>query len=120
MTIRTVNRPTQQKKLWLAALKPPMYSVAILPIGVGSAIAVAETGTFQAGIFACFVFAAILILAWENLSNDVFDAETGVDVNKHHSLVNLTENKTLIFWLGNLCLATGLFGLARSLPCSKT
>jgi 1,4-dihydroxy-2-naphthoate octaprenyltransferase len=88
-----------------------MYSVAILPIGVGSAIAVAETGTFQAGIFACFVFAAILILAWENLSNDVFDAETGVDVNKHHSLVNLTDNKTLIFWLGNLCLATGLFGI---------
>lgn len=95
----------------MAAIKPPMYSVAIMPILVGTAIAFAETGTFQAGIFSTFVFAAILILAWENISNDVFDSETGVDVNKHHSLVNLTDNKSLVFWLGNLCLATGLVGI---------
>jgi 1,4-dihydroxy-2-naphthoate octaprenyltransferase len=111
MTTRTVDRPEPRLKLWMAAIKPPMYSVAIMPIGVGTAIAFAETGTFQAGIFSIFVFAAILILAWENLSNDVFDAETGIDVNKHHSLVNLTANKSLIFWLSNLCLATGLFGI---------
>ena len=95
----------------MAAIKPPMYSVAIMPILVGTAIAFAATKTLQAGIFSIFVFAAILILAWENLSNDVFDSETGVDVNKHHSLVNLTNNKQLIFWLGNLCLATGLLGI---------
>lgn len=111
MTTTPVDRPIQNRKLWLAAIKPPMYSVAILPILMGTAIAFAETHTFQAGIFLIFVLAAILILAWENLSNDVFDAETGVDVNKHHSLVNLTANKSLIFWLGNLCLATGLFGI---------
>jgi 2-carboxy-1,4-naphthoquinone phytyltransferase len=111
MTISQVDRPTDHKKLWMAAIKPPMYSVAILPILVGTAIAFAETKTFQAGIFSVFVFSAVLILAWENISNDVFDAETGVDVNKHHSLVNLTENKSLVFWLGNLCLATGLFGI---------
>jgi len=119
MTTRTVNysanalktAPAIRKKLWLAAIKPPMYSVAIMPIMVGTAIAIAETQTLQTGIFAIFVFAAILILAWENLANDVFDSETGVDVNKAHSLVNLTANKSLIFWLGNLCLATGLFGI---------
>ncbi|MBW4580436.1 MAG: 2-carboxy-1,4-naphthoquinone phytyltransferase [Tildeniella nuda ZEHNDER 1965/U140] len=103
--------PGTRKKLWLAAIKPPMYSVAIMPIMVGTAIAVAETKTLQTGIFAIFTFAAILILAWENLANDVFDSETGVDVHKAHSLVNLTKNKPLIFWLGNLCLATGLFGI---------
>jgi 2-carboxy-1,4-naphthoquinone phytyltransferase len=111
MTTSQVDRPIDDKKLWMAAIKPPMYSVAILPILVGTAIAFAETRTFQAGIFSVFVFSAVLILAWENISNDVFDAETGVDVNKHHSLVNLTENKPLVFWLGNLCLATGLFGI---------
>lgn len=110
MTTKTVARSTN--KLWLAALKPPMYSVAIMPILVGTAVAFAETGTLQTGIFSIFVFSAVLILAWENLSNDVFDSETGVDVNKHHSLVNLTGNKPVIFWLGNLCLATGLFGIA--------
>ncbi|NJP08050.1 MAG: 2-carboxy-1,4-naphthoquinone phytyltransferase [Leptolyngbyaceae cyanobacterium RU_5_1] len=109
MTTRTVDR--SNKKLWLAAIKPPMYSVAIMPIWVGSTVAFAETGDFQADIFATFLTSAILILAWENLSNDVFDSETGVDVNKANSLVNLTGNKPLIFWLGNLCLVLGLLGI---------
>jgi len=96
-------------KLWLAAIKPPMYSVAIMPIWVGTAIAWFETGVMHWGIFTAFMTAAILILAWENLLNDVFDSETGIDLNKHHSLVNLTGNKSLIFAIGNLCLAIGIF-----------
>ena len=86
------------KKLWLAAIKPPMYSVAIMPIWVGSAVAYGETKVFNGIIFSIFVAAAILILAWENISNDVFDSETGIDENKHHSVVNLTGNKPLMFW----------------------
>jgi len=62
----------------------------------------------HSGIFYTFLSAAIFILAWMNLSNDVFDAETGID--KAHSLVNLTGNKPLIFWLGNLFLGLGLLG----------
>jgi 1,4-dihydroxy-2-naphthoate octaprenyltransferase len=52
-----------------------------------------------------------LIIAWLNLSNDVFDSETGIDKNKAHSLVNLTGNKALIFWLANLFLAVGVSGI---------
>ncbi|MDX2239332.1 MAG: 2-carboxy-1,4-naphthoquinone phytyltransferase, partial [Leptolyngbyaceae cyanobacterium bins.302] len=110
MTLRSVERPVN-KKLWLAAIKPPMYSVAIMPIWVGSAVAYATTGVFYAGVFFTFLLSAICILAWENLSNDVFDSETGVDVNKANSLVNLTGNKTLIFWIGNALLAAGLLGI---------
>lgn len=105
-TIRPVNR-----KLWMAAIKPPMYSVAIMPIWLGTAVAFAETRTLHLQIFATFVAAAILILAWENLSNDVFDADTGVDVNKANSLVNLTGNKPLIFGLSHLFLVAGLGGI---------
>lgn len=105
-----VNRPTQ-KKLWLAAIKPPMYSVAIMPIVLGTAVAYAKTGTINLSIFCTFLISAILILAWENLSNDVFDSETGIDRNKLHSLVNLTGNKSLIFWIGNLCLVLGITGV---------
>ncbi|GAX37512.1 2-carboxy-1,4-naphthoquinone phytyltransferase [Nodularia sp. NIES-3585] len=100
-----------QIKLWLAAIKPPMYSVAIMPIWVGTAVAFAETKSFNLKVFSTFIAAAILILAWENISNDVFDSETGIDQNKAHSLVNLTGNKRLIFWLGNLCLVSGLLGI---------
>lgn len=99
------------RKLWYAAIKPPMYSVAIIPIWVGTAVAFAETKIIHAGIFATFLISAILIVAWINLSNDVFDSETGIDENKAHSLVNLTGNKSLIFWLGNLFLALGILGI---------
>ncbi len=109
MTTKHLLYPT--KKLWMAAIKPPMYSVAIMPIWVGTAVAYAENQKFNSIIFLTFISAAILILAWENLSNDVFDSETGIDENKHHSLVNLTGNKLFIYWLGNLCLGLGLLGI---------
>ncbi|WP_026082454.1 2-carboxy-1,4-naphthoquinone phytyltransferase [Mastigocladopsis repens] len=109
MTTKLISYPNT--KLWMAAIKPPMYSVAIMPIWVGTAVAFAETKTFHGAVFSTFLGAAILILAWENLSNDVFDSETGIDKNKHHSLVNLTGNKLLIFWLGILFLSLGLLGI---------
>lgn len=102
---------SDQKKLWLAALMPPMYSVAIFPIALGTAVAFAETNSMRWDVFLTFLGSAILILAWENLSNDVFDAETGIDENEPTSLVNLTGNKALIFWIGNLCLALGILGI---------
>ena len=68
-----------QRKLWLAAIKPPMYSVAVMPIILGTAVAFAETQTYQLSVLITFLSAAILILAWENLSNDVFDSDTGID-----------------------------------------
>ena len=117
MTSRTVQPdPTSvsdatDRKLWLAALKPPMYCVAVMPICVGSAVAYAETGSFHWGTFVTFALSAILLLVWENLSNDVFDAETGIDINKHHSLVNLTRNRGLIFGLGNASLLLGISGI---------
>ena len=105
-TIKKANN-----KLWLAAIKLPMYSVAIMPIWVGTAVASFAGYAINWVIFSYFLTAAILILVWENLENDVFDSETGIDVNKHHSLVNLTGNKSLIFWLGNFCLIVGILNL---------
>lgn len=109
MTTQSVD--SADRKLWLAAIKPPMYSVAIMPMVVGSAIAYAETGQFSSGIFALFLLAAVLILAWENLSNDVFDSDTGIDINKTHSVVNLTRNRGLVLALANLCLGMGIAGI---------
>lgn len=117
MTIPTVNRERispadTRKSLWLAAIKPPMYSVAVIPILAGSLLAYLETGHLDGRILAIFLLSAVLLLVWENLSNDVYDADTGIDKNKHHSLVNLTQNQSLIFWLGNLSLALGVAGVS--------
>ncbi|MEG3437595.1 2-carboxy-1,4-naphthoquinone phytyltransferase [Pannus brasiliensis CCIBt3594] len=110
MTTSNFLEPSK-KKLWLAAIKPPMYSVAIIPILIGTAIAYQETGKFNPAIFWTFILSAIAILAWENLSNDVFDSETGIDKNKAHSVVNLTGNKTLVFWISILFLVSGISGI---------
>lgn len=116
MTTKQVSSPAQSvpgtSKLWLAAVKPPMYSVAIIPIWVGSAVAWSQRGQIDWRIFSAFLLAAIAIVAWLNLSNDVFDAETGIDRNKAHSVVNLTGNKALVFWIANGLLALGLLGIA--------
>ncbi len=79
--------------------------------GWETAVAIFETSTINWKIFTTFITSAILILAWENILNDVFDSETGIDKNKHHSLVNLTANKSLVLALGNSCLALAILGL---------
>jgi len=107
-TDRNLDRNSDRKKLWLAAIKPPMYSVAVIPITTGTAIAYYETAAINWQIFSIFLVSAVLILIWENLSNDVFDAETGIDKNKHHSLVNLTGKKDVILTIANICLILGI------------
>lgn len=107
----TPVKSSSKRQLWLAAIKPPMYSVAIIPITVGTAAAFGETQTFKAQIFGTFLLSAILIIAWLNISNDVFDSETGIDKNKAHSIVNLTGNKSLMFWLANSLLTLGIIGI---------
>ena len=114
MTIPTVEQgrvSTARKSLWLAAIKPPMYSVAVMPILVGSLLAYRETGVLETRILSIFLLSAVLLLVWEHLSNDVYDPDTGIDKNKTHSLVNLTQNQSLIFWLGNLSLTLGIAGV---------
>lgn len=109
-SIPTIANKTNSQ-LWMAAIKPPMYTVAVIPISVGTAAAFAETGIINWQVLITFLLSSISIIAWLNSSNDVFDADTGIDINKHHSLVNLTGNKNLIFWLSNLFLALGLCGI---------
>ncbi len=106
-----VNQSPTQRQLWFAAIKPPMYTVAVIPISFATALAYWETGLFDLTIYLTFLLSAILIIAWLNLTNDVFDADTGIDVNKAHSIVNLTGNQKLIFWLANILLFLAFVGI---------
>ncbi len=109
-TFESIAKP--KPKLWLAAIKPPMYTVAIIPITVGSTVAYAQTQSIDLNILGTFLLSAIAIIAWLNISNDVFDSDTGIDINKAESVVNLTGNRDLMFWLGNGFLALGILGIA--------
>jgi 1,4-dihydroxy-2-naphthoate phytyltransferase len=86
-----------------------MYAVAVMPVLVAAGWRLSQRLPVRADQLALFLAAAILLLAWENLANDVFDADTGVDaLGKPHSLVNLTGRRDRIALLANGCLGLGL------------
>ena len=82
-----------KKKLWKQAIKWPLYSVAILPVLITGAYILNQYEKVKIYNLIAFTLAAILILIWENLTNDLFDAETGIDEFKFHSIVNLIKSK---------------------------
>ncbi|PON85380.1 2-carboxy-1,4-naphthoquinone phytyltransferase [Trema orientale] len=92
------------------AIKLPIYSVALVPLTVGSAAALLQTGMFSAGRFFLLLVSSVFIIAWLNLSNDVYDFDTGADKNKKESVVNLLGSRT-----GTLVAAYSLLALGSTL-----
>tara|TARA_B100000609_G_scaffold59973_1_gene47067 strand:- start:3574 stop:4485 length:912 start_codon:yes stop_codon:yes gene_type:complete len=97
-----------KKKLWKEAIKWPLYSVAVMPILISATYNLYINNKIIILHFISFTLAAILILFWENLTNDLFDSETGIDQFKFHSIVNLVDNKKLISIIAYSSLILGL------------
>ena len=98
-----------------------MYSVAVMPVLVAAGWRLGSGESLRLDQLLGFLLAAILLLLWENLSNDLFDADTGVDrVGKPHSVINLTGRRNAVALLSSIALLLGLLlmgGLAlRSSP----
>ena len=103
------TRYADRRQLWKAAIKWPMYSVAAMPVLLAAGWHFGRSGSLRWSQLLGFLVAAILLLLWENLSNDLFDAETGVDATgKPHSVVNLTGRSD---WVAQLSLAALGLGL---------
>ena len=101
-----------KKKLWKQAIKWPLYSVAILPVLITGAYILNQYEKVKIYNLIAFTLAAIFILLWENLTNDLFDAETGIDEFKFHSIVNLVKNKKIISFIAYTSLVIGLLIIA--------
>lgn len=96
-------------RLWRAAVKWPMYAVAVMPVLLAAGWRLGQGLGLRPDQLLLFLLAAVLLLAWENLANDVFDADTGVDTHgKPHSVVNLTGRRDRVLALANGCLVVGL------------
>ena len=101
--------PTDRRRLWKAAVKWPMYAVAVMPVLLAAGWQLGQGQPLRTEQLLAFLLAAVLLLAWENLANDVFDADTGVDTHgKPHSVVNLTGRRDRVALLANGCLLLGL------------
>ncbi|KAG0469385.1 hypothetical protein HPP92_018713 [Vanilla planifolia] len=96
--------------LWRAA-KLPIYSVALVPLTVGSAAAYLQTGLFSPGRYLLLLLSSCLIIAWLNLSNDVYDHDTGVDQNKRESVVNILGSQRAAHLASIVSLVLGLAGV---------
>ncbi len=113
--------PPDRRRLWKAAVKWPMYAVAVMPVLLAAGWQLGQGQPLRTEQLLAFLLAAVLLLAWENLANDVFDADTGVDTHgKPHSVVNLTGRRDRVALLANGCLLLGLALMAlvawRSTP----
>ena len=98
-----------RRRLWKAAIKWPMYAVAVMPVLLAAGWRWGRGELVRLDQLLLFLVAAVLLLAWENLANDVFDADTGVDAQgKPHSVVNLTGRRDRVAWLANGALLLGL------------
>jgi len=103
----------ERRRLWKAAIKWPMYAVAVMPVLLADGWRRSQGLPVSAPQLLLFLLAAVLLLAWENLANDVFDADTGVDAHgKPHSLVNLTGRRDRVAGWANGALVLGLLLMA--------
>ncbi|KAK3170510.1 hypothetical protein Dsin_032757 [Dipteronia sinensis] len=94
------------------AIKLPIYSVALVPLSVGAAAAYLQTGTFSTRRYLVLLVSSVLIITWLNLSNDVYDFDTGADKNKKESVVNLVGSRIGTFVAAYLLLILGFIGLS--------
>ncbi len=98
-----------------------MYAVAVMPVLLAAGWRLGAGQPPRLDQLLLFLLAAVLLLAWENLANDVFDADTGVDaLGKPHSVVNLTGRRDRVALVANGALLLGLALMAlvalRSTP----
>lgn len=93
------------------AIKLPIYTVALVPLTVGSAAAYLQVHIFDAGRYFVLLFSSVLIITWLNLSNDAYDFETGADKDKKESVVNISGSHSGVLCAAYICLALGSSGL---------
>jgi 1,4-dihydroxy-2-naphthoate octaprenyltransferase len=66
-------------RFWLSAIRPRTLLVAVVPVLVGTAIAVHDTGRVSWLILVATLLAALFVQVATNLHNDVADFERGAD-----------------------------------------
>ncbi|KAI3803810.1 hypothetical protein L1987_31972 [Smallanthus sonchifolius] len=111
VTVSTHEDDISKATLVWRAIKLPIYSVALAPLTVGTAAAYLQTGLCSAKQYVLLLSSSVLIITWLNLSNDVYDFDTGADVNKKESVVNMLGSRSGTLVAALLLLCVGSMGL---------
>lgn len=105
------NDEISRGELIWRAIKLPIFSVALVPLTVGSSAAYLETGMFFSKRYFALLVSSILIITWLNLSNDVYDFDAGADKDKKESVVNILGSRSVTHLAANTSFFIGLIGL---------
>ncbi len=100
---------SKKRLLWKAAIKWPLYSVAVMPVILAAGWTIGAGKLVRLDQLLGFLVASVLLLLWENLTNDLFDDETGIDeFAKPHSVVQLIGKRSLVSRYAYFALILGL------------
>ncbi|KAL0689961.1 hypothetical protein Bca4012_089639 [Brassica carinata] len=80
-------------------------------VQVAASAAYLETGLVLVRRYATLMLSSVLIITWLNLSNDVYDFDTGADKNKRESVVNMVGSRAGTFAAAITTLVLGVSGL---------
>lgn len=73
-------KPSRSRwRIWWVAVRPRTLTLALVPVVVGTALALHDGADFSALVFAVTLACALLIQAGTNVFNDAYDAERGND-----------------------------------------
>jgi len=75
--------------LWLREARLPFMTASVIPVVLGTTVAVFETGLFKPSLFLLTLAGAVLAHAGANMANDYYDTMSGNDnINRYRSPFN--------------------------------
>src|SRR5689334_4800690 len=96
-------------RTWFLAVRPKTLTAALVPIGVGTALAYAIHGATRLDLSSFALLSSILIQIGTNLINDALDFEKGADTEERVGPQRVTQSGLLhsrqVWWGGILCFA---------------
>lgn len=87
----TVSVPAGSWRVWLVAARPATLPASIVPVVVGTAVAL-HHGSFSLLPFLGALTAAVFIQIGTNLANDLFDFEKGADTSQRLGPPRVTQS----------------------------
>lgn len=66
-------------RIWLAEMRVPFLTAAIVPVILGTCVAWASTGIFLLDVFLMTLIAGVFIHIGSNIANDYYDHKSGTD-----------------------------------------
>lgn len=74
----TLEKPSKMR-VWLAEMRAPFLTAAIVPVILGTCVAWASSGIFLLDVFLLTLIAGIFIHIGSNIANDYYDHQSGTD-----------------------------------------